>query len=82
MPGRGGKIADLRMAVGACSEVAQRLSLLEAELRGRPMTAALAGPEHLAPLGPIDDIRGTADYRRDAALTLVRRALARLMMAP
>ena len=82
LPGRNGKIADLRMAVGACSEVAQRLSLLEAELRGRPMTAALARPEHLAPLGPIGDIRGTADYRQDAALTLVRRALARLMMMP
>jgi CO/xanthine dehydrogenase FAD-binding subunit len=82
LPGRDGKIADLRMAVGACSEVAQRLSLLEAELRGRAMTAALARPAHLAPLGPIDDVRGTADYRRDAALTLVRRALARLMMAP
>jgi CO/xanthine dehydrogenase FAD-binding subunit len=82
VPGRGGKIADLRMAVGACSEVAQRLSLLEAELRGRPMTAALARPEHLALLSPIDDIRGTADYRRDAALALVRRALARLMMTP
>ncbi len=82
LPGRDGKIADLRMAVGACSEVAQRLSLLEAELKGRPMTAALARPEHLAPLGPIDDMRGTADYRRDAALTLVRRALARLMMLP
>jgi CO/xanthine dehydrogenase FAD-binding subunit len=82
VPGRGGKIADLRMAVGACSEVAQRLSALEAELRGRPMTAALASPEHLAPLGPIDDVRGSAAYRQDAALTLVRRALARLMMAP
>jgi CO/xanthine dehydrogenase FAD-binding subunit len=46
------------------------------------MTAALARPEHLALLSPIDDIRGTADYRRDAALALVRRALARLMMTP
>ncbi len=82
VPGRGGKIADLRVAVGACSEVAQRLSALEADLTGRPMAAALAKPEHLAPLGPIDDIRGTAAYRRDAALTLVRRALARLMIAP
>lgn len=82
VPGRGGKIADLRLAVGACSEVPQRLSALEAELRGRPMTAALARPEHLAPLDPIDDVRGTADYRRDVALTLVRRALARLMMMP
>ena len=25
---------------------------------------------------PIDDVRGTAAYRRDAALTLVRRAVA------
>ena len=32
----------------------------------------LAGPieaEHLGALSPIDDVRGTADYRRDAALT-------------
>ncbi|HUF57957.1 MAG TPA: hypothetical protein VMR89_00470 [Actinomycetota bacterium] len=29
-------------------------------------------------LTPIDDIRATADYRRDVALTLVRRALASL----
>jgi len=32
--------------------------------------------EHLSPLAPIDDVRGTADYRWDAALTLVRRAVA------
>ncbi len=82
LPGRDGKIADLRLAVGCCSEVAQRLSRLEAELKGRPMTAALARPEHLAALGPIGDMRGTADYRQDVALTLVRRALARLMMLP
>jgi CO/xanthine dehydrogenase FAD-binding subunit len=31
---------------------------------------------------PIDDVRGTAAYRRDAALTLVRRALAQLASAP
>ena len=32
--------------------------------------------EHLSPLAPIDDVRGSADYRWDAALTLVRRAVA------
>ena len=32
--------------------------------------------EHLVALAPIDDVRGTGDYRRDAALTLVRRAIA------
>jgi CO/xanthine dehydrogenase FAD-binding subunit len=26
-------------------------------------------------LSPISDVRGTAEYRRDAALTLLRRAL-------
>ena len=31
--------------------------------------------EHLSSLSPIDDVRATADYRRDASLTLVRRAL-------
>jgi CO/xanthine dehydrogenase FAD-binding subunit len=73
-----GRIARARVAVGACSEVARRLPALEAELAGRPATpatAALVRPEHLADLSPIDDVRGSAAYRRDAALTLTRRAL-------
>jgi CO/xanthine dehydrogenase FAD-binding subunit len=76
-----GTIARARVAVGACSEVAQRLPKLEAELAGRPATAAtawIARPEHLAELSPIDDVRGTAEYRRDAALTVVGRALERV----
>jgi CO/xanthine dehydrogenase FAD-binding subunit len=73
-----GTIAGARLAVGSCSAVAQRLPLLESALVGHGLdagVAALARPEHLAPLSPIDDVRGTADYRREAALTLVRRAL-------
>ena len=31
--------------------------------------------QHLAQLSPIDDVRATATYRDDAALTLVGRAL-------
>jgi len=31
--------------------------------------------QDLAGLSPIDDVRATADYRRDAALTLLRRAI-------
>jgi CO/xanthine dehydrogenase FAD-binding subunit len=76
-----GTITRARIAVGACSEVAQRLPELEAELAGRPAavaTAATARPDHLAALSPIDDVRGTAGYRRDAALTVVRRALERV----
>jgi CO/xanthine dehydrogenase FAD-binding subunit len=73
-----GVVADARVAVGACSPVARRLRGLEGDLRGRPADASLGdvpGVEHLAELSPIDDVRGSAAYRRDAALTLVRRAI-------
>lgn len=79
--GTDGAVARATVAVGACSEVAQRLTKLEAKLLGRPLTPALADlarPDDLAPLMPISDVRGSAEYRRDAALTLVRRALAEL----
>ena len=77
-----GRIARARVAVGACSEVAQRLSGLEADLAGRPAspeTASIAGAGHLEALSPIDDVRGTAAYRRDAAVVLVRRAIERVL---
>jgi CO/xanthine dehydrogenase FAD-binding subunit len=77
-----GRIARARVAVGACSEVAQRLAALEAELAGLPATRATASivrSDHLAALRPIDDVRGTAAYRRDAAATTVRRALERAL---
>ena len=76
------RITRLRIAVGACSEVAQRLPALEAELAGLPASRATAGlvrAEHFAGLRPIDDVRGSAEYRRDAALTVVRRALERVL---
>ena len=80
-PARDGTVAAARIAVGACSAVAQRLGGLEQALTGARVGPGLAGipqPAHLAPLAPIDDIRGTADYRLDAALTLLRRGLAEL----
>jgi len=76
------QIAAARIAVGACSVAARRLSALEAALLGRPLTSMLADivrQEHLAPLAPIDDVRGTAAYRSDAALTLLKRTLAELV---
>ena len=80
-PARDGTVAAARIAVGACSAVAQRLGGLEQALTGArvgPGLAQIPQPSHLAPLAPIDDIRGTADYRLDAALTLLRRGLAEL----
>ena len=76
-----GSVAAIRIAVGSCSAKAQRLRLLERALIGQPVSpalAAIAEPSHLSRLAPIDDVRGTAEYRLDAALTLVRRALTRL----
>ncbi len=73
-----GRVAEARIAVGACSPVPMRLDALEARLAGKRPDPALVEPTDLAPLAPIDDVRGTAAYRRDAALTLVRRALAGL----
>ena len=80
-----GNIVTARLAVGACSAVAQRLGRLETDLVGRPAAAGLANlvtPAHLASLTPIDDARGDAGYRRDAALVLVRRCLAELGSPP
>jgi CO/xanthine dehydrogenase FAD-binding subunit len=73
----GGLIAEARVAIGSCSATAKRLRDLESDLAGKPISeaAALVRPEHLAPLSPIDDLRATAEYRRDSSLTLVRRTL-------
>lgn len=79
-----GAIASARVAVGACSAVAQRLPQLEQELVGRRLDDRLpeiVASRHLAPLAPIDDVRGTAEYRNDAAVTLLRRTLADLVRA-
>lgn len=73
-----GQIARAGVAVGACSPVARRLPALERKLAGQPLRAALSEliePADLAPLAPIDDIRGSAAYRLDAVRTLLSRAL-------
>jgi CO/xanthine dehydrogenase FAD-binding subunit len=73
-----GRVRDARVAVGSCSVRAQRLTGLERALIGAPARrglGAIASLGHLEPLSAIDDVRGTAAFRLDAALTLVRRAL-------
>jgi CO/xanthine dehydrogenase FAD-binding subunit len=73
-----GHILQARIAVGSCSAVARRLHSLEGELVGvsiRKDLGAMARLEHLASLSPIDDVRATGEYRMDAALRLVQRAL-------
>lgn len=76
-----GKVAAARISVGACSPVAQRLPALEQALIGAPVDVQLGervGPGHLVPLSPIDDVRGSAGYRSDVALILLRRLLSKV----
>lgn len=76
------RVAGAGIAVGSCSAVAQRLSALETILEGQAADPSLAA--HVVPdlvtagISPITDVRGTADYRQEAAVTLVRRALAQV----
>ena len=73
-----GYVSQARVAVGSCSAVARRLPDLERDLVGQPadpQIGSTVGLQHLATLSPIDDVRATAEYRRDASVTLVRRAL-------
>jgi CO/xanthine dehydrogenase FAD-binding subunit len=77
-----GVVREARIAVGACSAAAKRLPAVESRLLGAPARAGLGqrvSAEDIALLSPINDLRGTADYRRDAALTLVRRSIERCL---
>ena len=76
--GRDGLIEDASVSVGACSVVARRLTLLESALRGLPASenpGRFVQPAHLVSLQPIDDVRATADYRREAAREIAARAV-------
>lgn len=72
-----GTIRTAAVAVGACSAAAQRLRALEAELSGRRPDEIEGIVMHAAldELSPIDDVRGSADYRRAAVREIVTRAV-------
>ena len=74
-----GAVRGAALCLGACSETARRLPELERRLTGRPANAALTGligdSEVADAIEPIGDMRGTADYRREAAAEILRRAV-------
>lgn len=73
------RVVSARIAVGSCSAVACRLQSLERSLIGLTAAADIERAiraEAMPELSPIDDIRGSADYRLQAAATLVRRTIA------
>ncbi|WP_192178231.1 FAD binding domain-containing protein [Mesorhizobium amorphae] len=73
-----GIVSEAAIAVGSCSAVAKRLTGVEAALRAQPANHALAAAVQSAPmdeLSPIGDVRGSAEYRQDAAREIVARAV-------
>ncbi|MBT4888328.1 MAG: xanthine dehydrogenase family protein subunit M [Rhodospirillales bacterium] len=73
-----GEVDKASVAVGACSPVALRLPELEQALLGKKdkNLADLVQSSHLDGLNPIDDIRASAEFRKDAVLEMIKRALA------
>lgn len=73
-----GLVERAAVSVGSCSPKALRLTELERVLIGRQADLSLENQfrhGHLSQLCPIDDVRSSATYRREAAAILVRRAL-------
>ena len=69
------EILNLKIAVGSCSPVAQRLKLLEQEAVGQKLKSVKIVPAHFESLEPIDDIRATASYRKEIIPELLKRAI-------
>ncbi|AGI67923.1 molybdenum hydroxylase family protein [Octadecabacter antarcticus 307] len=74
-----GKITYARVAVGACSPVAQRLYGLEEDMIGKTVEQVVVARQHLAALSPIDDIRGSGSYRLDVVAEQCTRAIQRAL---
>ncbi len=73
----GNAISRARVSVGSCSPVAVRLRGLEEALTGATVAEVpgiVAGAD-LPGLTPIDDVRASAAYRREAVRTLIARTI-------
>ncbi|HZJ66725.1 MAG TPA: FAD binding domain-containing protein [Kofleriaceae bacterium] len=71
----GDVVVDARVALGAVADRPIRIAAVEAAVRGQRRAAAAdaARAAVRATIRPIDDVRSTADYRREVAENLVAR---------
>lgn len=77
-PGEGERVEDVRIALGAVAPTPIRCPRAEAILKGQPLTGELieeAAGAAMQECSPIDDVRGSAGYRRHGVRVLVRRGL-------
>jgi aerobic carbon-monoxide dehydrogenase medium subunit len=78
-----GKVSNLRVALGAAGPTPVHATAVEQALEGQPPTpeairqAAQAVADQVDPL---DDFRGSSDYKRDMAVVFTRRALERVLL--
>jgi aerobic carbon-monoxide dehydrogenase medium subunit len=76
----GGEVIDARIAVGCVGPRPRRFPDAERLARGGTVDDLLAGAERLAAavaeaVDPVDDLHGSAEYKRDMTRVFVRRAL-------
>jgi CO/xanthine dehydrogenase FAD-binding subunit len=83
-PGAAGAWRDVRVAYGSIAAIPLRLAEVEATLEGAVVDAAVvdrAVSTLVGSIRPIDDVRSTADYRREVSGRILARVL-REEMAP
>jgi carbon-monoxide dehydrogenase medium subunit len=74
---RNGSCEDVRLALNSVAATIVRAKQAEAALRGRQITAAMLdemGEIAATEVDPIDDNRGSSEYKRELVKVLVRRA--------
>lgn len=78
-----GIITNAAVAIGACSEVALRMPDIELALIGTTVAGASArvSTSQFARLSPIDDVRSSATYRRQASFAAVRHLIDEMIMS-
>ena len=77
-----GKITDVRVGLGAVGSTAIRASVVEEALSGAAPTkdALRKAAETVADIvDPTDDVRGSAEYKRDMSVVFTRRALEKVL---
>ncbi|MEP3198951.1 MAG: FAD binding domain-containing protein [Lentilitoribacter sp.] len=74
---KSGVITHAKIAVGACSPVAQRLTAFETDIIGQKPENIEITEQHLSVLSPIDDVRGSGEYRMDVVAEQCKRAVLR-----
>lgn len=78
-----GKVSNLRVALGAAGPTPVHATTVEAALEGQAPTAEAirqAAQAVADQVDPLDDFRGSSDYKRDMAVVFTRRALERVLL--